>query len=94
MKVVMKMKKDLKQTIAQGLNLPPETFTSLPLGTFRGKEELSIENHRGILAYSGDMIRIALHRGSVMVQGRDLIIASMGKDRLVIRGVLRLIELE
>lgn len=94
MKVVMKLKKDLKNTIAQGLSIPLETLSSMPFGTFRGKSELSIENHRGILAYSTDAIAVSVDRGQIVVRGNDLTIAGMGKDRLLIRGTVRLIELE
>lgn len=90
----MKMKKDLTRTIAAGLDIPGETLSSMPVGTFRGKGELSIENHKGVIAYSSDCIQIAVDRGTVVVQGRDLTIAVMRKDALTIRGVIRIIELE
>lgn len=88
------MKKDLTRSIAGRLDIPPEILSSVPVGTFRGKGELSMENHKGILAYSHDAIRIAVARGAVVVRGRELTIAAMGKDRLVIKGVISLIELE
>ena len=94
MKVVMKMKKELSRMITGGLNVPTETLSALPLGTFRGREALSIENHKGIIAYDSDCIRICVQGGAVVVHGRDLTIASMGKDLLSIKGAIRIIELE
>lgn len=90
----MKMKKELSRTIAAGLDVPPETLCNLPMGTFRGKGELCVENHCGVLAYSHDCIRIAVKRGGVTVSGRDLTIAAMSRSLVRIRGVITVIELE
>ena len=94
MMVVMKMKKQLTQAIATGLDVPSETLCDLPVGTFRGKEELTIENHRGILGYSGELIQIAVKRGNLLIHGRNLTIVHMSSRCLKIRGTISCIELE
>ncbi len=88
------MKKQFRQTIAKGLDLPPETLCDLPVGTFRGRGELSLENHRGILGYSGELIQVSVKGGSVLIHGRDLTIANMSRRCLCIRGTVTCIELE
>ena len=88
------MNKEFAQSIARGLHLPSETLSTMPLCTLRGKESLTIENHRGIIAYCGETIRIAVDRGSIVVYGRDLIIAVMRKDCLTVQGIIRSVELE
>lgn len=92
--VVMKMKKQIRQSLAAGLDIPPETMCDLPVGTFRGRGELCVENHRGILAYSAELIQVAVKRGSVLVHGRNLTIANMSRRCLCIRGNITMIELE
>ena len=94
MMVVMKMKKQFSQAIAAGLDLPSETLSDLPVGTFRGKGELTIENHRGILGYSGELIQIAVKGGSILIHGRDLTIVHMSRRCLRIKGTITCMELE
>ncbi len=94
MMMVMNLKKDFGSLLTSALDLPGETMERLPMGTFRGKEEISLENHRGILSYEKEEIRIAVKRGAVVIRGRDLVISIMSKTRLQIRGTITIIELE
>ena len=92
--VVMKMKKDRSSRFANALSLPPETLGEIPLVLLRGESSLSVENHRGIIAYGSDCVRVGLKEGSLSVQGRDLQIFSMTGKRLELRGFIRCIERE
>lgn len=91
---VMGMKKNLPQNMAQALDLPSEALSKLPVGTFRGKKELCIENHRGITAYSTECIRVAVKNGGIIVHGYDLTIGSMSRQCLRLCGTIQMIELE
>lgn len=88
------MKKVLTRKLVEGIRVPPETFQEIPVGTFRGKGEFLLENHRGILAYREDLISIAVKRGTVLIHGRDLLIANMNRKNLCVRGMITMIELE
>lgn len=90
----MNLKKDFGRKLTSSLDLPRETLECLSIGTFRGKEEICLENHSGILSYDRDMIRIGMKRGSIVVRGRDLIITGMSKNCLQINGTITMIELE
>lgn len=92
--VVMKVKKDFTSRVVAGLDVPQETLCNIPVGQFRGKGEFTLENHKGILAYEKDLIRIAVHRGVVVIRGRDLLIVHMRQGCLRIRGIIHMIELE
>ncbi len=94
MMVVMKMKKQLTRAIANGLDIPSEALCDLPVGILRGKGELTVENHRGIIGYSADLIHVALKDGGILVHGRDLTIVNMTRRCLRIKGRITCMELE
>ena len=92
--MVMRMKGNFTRKIATGLNVPSETLSHIPLGTFRGREQLSIENHCGVKVYTSDLIRIGVKGGAVVVHGTQLTITHMSRHGITLRGVIQTIELE
>lgn len=78
---------------AEGLELPLEAFGSL-LVTVIGNGRVLIENHRGIEAYSAELIRLRSAGGSLAVIGSGLCIRILGKSKLALEGKIRAMEWE
>ena len=91
---VMSMSKAWTERIPQALDLPPEALCDTAVGIIRGTNHFSLEHHKGILAYSDECIRIEVKRGTVVVHGRDLTIASMDRRCIRLKGTITAIELE
>ena len=45
--------------MAEKLDLPKEVVLDLPLVSMVGQDEVTVENHKGLLEYSAETIRIA-----------------------------------
>lgn len=58
-----------------------------------GGRSLLVENHRGILEFSDECIRLSSGCGAIEVRGRNLSINEMRRDALIIRGEIRHMEL-
>lgn len=69
-------------------DLPPEVMLNLPLIMMVGGKSLILENHRGILEYSRERIRIRLAKGEIMLNGRNLLIQSISNEEIQIKGDL------
>ena len=78
--------------MAEKLELPKEIMLDLPLISITGKEEITIENHKGILAYHEEAIRVGTKAGTLRITGKDLRIKQLTADTLVIIGVLAGVE--
>ena len=72
--------------IIQRLELPQDIILGVPLLSMQGNAELMIENHRGLLQYDSDEIRVRTKTFTVQVTGRKLTIQEYRKDVLIIRG--------
>ena len=59
-----------------------------------GREELYLQNHRGILAYGEDEILISGGKLMIRVRGEGLRLRSMTPGDLVITGTITAVELE
>lgn len=66
--------------------LPPEVMLRLPLIMMVGGKSFILENHKGILEYSRERIRIRLLKGELTLLGRDLVIRSISQEEIQIQG--------
>lgn len=87
----MKARKLLERAAAR-LDLPGEA-AGLPKLEINGFSRLSVEQHRGILEYTGEAVTVALADGRVRITGCRLSITVMNRSFLTLTGKLRGIEL-
>ena len=74
--------------------LEPEGVRPRTLTELYGTERLLVEQHRGILSYGTECIRICATWGELVVEGQDLRLCCMSRSQLVIRGKLQSIRME
>lgn len=73
----------------EGNSLMPRTLAEV-YGTHR----LLVEEHRGIVSYGTQCIRIAATYGMLVVEGEDLRLCCMSRSQLVVRGKLHAVKME
>ena len=76
----------LRKWTAAVLDLPQDVVQDLPRITMIGGISLSVENHRGVLHFSPDKLRLAMERGELEVSGSDLIIRTIGTEDVFVEG--------
>ena len=69
--------------------LRPKTLVEL-----YGNERVLIEEHRGILAYGDEEIRVGTSFGVAVIQGMELRLCCMSRSQLVIRGRIGCVRTE
>ncbi|MGE5509181.1 MAG: sporulation protein YqfC [Chitinophagales bacterium] len=78
----------LARRVADLFELPKDVILDLPSVTLIGNLQCFIENHRGIIEYLPERVRINTTRGEVVVSGRNLAIGSISQDEIVVEGRL------
>jgi len=78
--------------ITTALELPKEVLMNLPLITLIGKEDMTIENYKGVLEYSEVRIRINTSIGVIRVEGKKLLLKQITSDNIGIVGNIMKIE--
>jgi len=83
----MEKKKDsIRYAMAELLDIPKDLVLDLPKVTIIGRDELYIENHRGIIEYSLTRLRVNLSRGFLEVEGNNLEIKALMADEMKVTG--------
>lgn len=78
---------------SRALDLPADMLTDVPRVELVGREELRMEQHRGILAYGPEEIHIAGGKLVVRVKGQGLELRAMNPTELLITGEISTVEL-
>jgi sporulation protein YqfC len=75
------------------LEIPEDIVLDLPRLTLVGNIEVTLENHRGIVEYTPQKLRLALPEGELIITGEDLVLVSLAQEEVIIRGRIKSLEL-
>ena len=90
----MKAKKldTIKSSISEVLELPKEVMLNLPKINIVGNNQMDVQNHRGIIEYTNQRIRINATIGIIRILGNNMVIKNIEKNEIIITGCFISIE--
>ena len=80
--------RELLRSAAQRLDLPEDLVAGLARVEILGSDQLTIENHRGILRFDEQELEAAVPGGSITISGSGLFIRKMTGQELTVAGQL------
>lgn len=83
-----------KEKLAAKLDLPADVVMDIPKIIVTGDLEITIENHRGILAFDQDMVKVNSRVGAIRVEGKSFEILYIGGSTITIKGRFKSISYE
>lgn len=87
------IKRKFRKVTAGLLDMPHDVVYDLPRLTMIGDRQLYIENHRGVVHFSSESLRLALSKGQLEVTGLDLVIRTIWTEEVFIEGQIMNIQL-
>jgi sporulation protein YqfC len=87
-----KRREILSKAMADFLEIPKDLVMDIPKVTLIGRNELYLENHRGIIEYSLTRVRINLSRGYIEIEGEDMEIKALLPEELSLYGQIKSIK--
>ncbi|NLY88271.1 MAG: sporulation protein YqfC [Firmicutes bacterium] len=86
-------KKRYKTLLVNLFGLPREVLLDLPRLVMLGNSRMVVENHKGLLEYTEETVRIkTAHNGEIRITGRGLNLLYMVKEELGLAGRFLRIE--
>ena len=76
----------VKEEVADKLDLPRDIVLDVPKLTIIGNKEITIENHKGILAFQETFIKVNSNLGTIELRGKNFEITFIGGNTLCLRG--------
>lgn len=84
---------NIKQSLSDTLELPMDIAMDLPKIVIIGNKELSISNHKGIIEYNLDLIRINSKSGVIKITGQDMEIKNIFAEEIKVAGTIEKVEI-
>lgn len=84
---------NIKYNISELLELPKDIIMDLAKITVIGNMQVYISNHKGIIEYSLDTIRINTNDGIIKITGENLRIKTIMAEEIIVLGKIEKIEL-
>jgi sporulation protein YqfC len=78
----------IKETLSNALELPKDIILDIAKVTLIGSNSVVVENHKGILEYNDDQIRVNTGSGVLIIIGSQLNIKSILQEEITITGVI------
>jgi len=83
-----------KEVIAGKLELPRDILLNMPKITVTGDNEITIENHKGVILFEQNEVKINSNLGLISVCGGNFEILFMGGSTLTLSGKFKSIVYE
>jgi sporulation protein YqfC len=84
----------IRKWTAALLDLPQDIVLDLPRVTLIGGNQVTIENHRGVIQFSPTLLRLAMEQGELEVAGEGLMIRTIGPEEVFVEGRIMRVELK
>ena len=78
--------------LTEQMKLPKDLILGEPIVTITGREDITVENYRGILEYETERIRLSLRHGQILISGSGLGIEYYTNEDMKISGRIDKIE--
>jgi sporulation protein YqfC len=76
------------ETLSTNLKIPSDILTGAPILTATGKNQICLENYKGIIEYTGNLIRIQTKICRIHIEGENLNIDYFTDEEMRISGVI------
>lgn len=85
---------EIKSSLSELLELPKDIVLDLPKITMIGNLQVYIENHKGIIEYSNQRIRINTNIGIIRIIGKNMYIRTIVTEEVIIVGEIETFEFQ
>ena len=83
-----------KETIANKLDLPRDILLDLPKITILANSEINIENHKGVVIFEEEEVKINSNLGPISIYGKNFKILFIGGNTITLSGKFKSVVYE
>lgn len=74
------------------LNLPADILAGAPIITATGRNEICLENYKGIIEYNSSLVKVQTKACKICIEGKELNILYFTEDEMKITGFIKAIH--
>ena len=82
-------KKQFQQQVSNFLDIPRDLMMDLPKVVLVGDVQVQVENHRGIMVYTTEEVKVSTTLGDLQITGKDLSLKNILPDEILVEGRIK-----
>lgn len=83
-----KWSKKIKKWMTTKMELPADIMMDLPRVTMVGQLHIYIENHKGLLVFTDNELRLLLKQGQLLIKGKSFVLKTMLPEEILLEGTI------
>ncbi|WP_243386280.1 sporulation protein YqfC [Bacillus kexueae] len=84
--MVSKWRQRVTKWMTRSLEVPPDVMMDLPRITMIGQLHIYIENHKGLLTFTDQEVRLLLKQGQLLIKGSHFVIKTILPEEILLEG--------
>ncbi|MFD2618269.1 sporulation protein YqfC [Terrilactibacillus laevilacticus] len=84
-----KWQHNVKKWFVNHSEMPVDVVMDLPRITIIGQLHIYIENHKGVLSFSNEELRLAMKQGQLLVKGSGFVLKNILPEEILLEGVIK-----
>ncbi|HHZ19078.1 MAG TPA: sporulation protein YqfC [Firmicutes bacterium] len=80
------------ERLADLLDLPRDVVLDLPRIILTGNRRLVVENHKGVIEYTSELLRLNTAKGELRIRGEGLVLPAIFREEVWVEGRLQQLE--
>ena len=86
------MKKGIRERIAEMTEIPKDFMMNMPRVTILGNREICVDNYKGLLMYSDELVKLLTTNKIISIKGENLLITRILEDMIFVGGNILSVE--
>ncbi|UCZ54498.1 sporulation protein YqfC [Bacillus shivajii] len=82
------LQKMIRQWMTKNMDLPADVMMDMPRVTMIGHFHIYIENHRGLIRFTNEELRLRLTEGELLIIGHSFVIKNILPEEILLEGVV------
>ncbi|WP_085523326.1 sporulation protein YqfC [Tuberibacillus sp. Marseille-P3662] len=84
-----KWRNNLKSWVLNHTDMPADVVMDLPRITMIGQLHIYIENHKGVLSFTNNELRLSLDQGQLLITGKDFVLKTILPEEILLEGTIK-----
>lgn len=84
---------NFKYNISEALELPKDLILDLPKIVIIGNIQINISNHKGIIEYTQEVLRVNSNIGIIKISGTNMELKTILSEEIIVKGNIEKVEI-
>jgi sporulation protein YqfC len=80
------------EELSSHINLPADVLAGAPIITAIGRNEICLENYKGIIEYNSSLVKVQTKACKISIEGKELNILYFTEDEMKVTGFIKAIH--